>query len=161
MIIFAHQLILNCDFMNPIKFSISISAPAEKVWKALWNEPNYNKWTSVFSEGSHAETDWKEGSKVLFLDGKGSGMSSVIDKVVPNRQMTFKHLGMVKDGVELPPDEKSKEWAGAKESYYLSEENGITELKVEMDATQEFEQYFNDIFPKALSIVKQISESKP
>ncbi len=60
--------------METKEFKISINAPKEKVWDVLWNDPFYRAWTSVFAEGSHAETDWKKGSKVLFLDNKGRGM---------------------------------------------------------------------------------------
>jgi hypothetical protein len=145
--------------MKKINFSIKIKAPATKVWNALWNEADYKKWTSVFSEGSHAESDWKEGSKILFLDGKGEGMYSMIEKKVPGRQMTFKHMGVVHEGIEQPADEQTMQWSGAKENYYLDETNGVTELKVDMDTTEDFEKYFKDTFPKALQVVKQISEN--
>jgi hypothetical protein len=39
------------------------------------------------------------GSKVLFLGPSGDGMFSVIDKkVFVYKEMSFKHLGVVKDG---------------------------------------------------------------
>jgi len=57
-----------------MEFSINIEAPKEKVWNTLWNDQTYREWTSAFAEGSRAETDWKKGSRVLFTDGKGSGM---------------------------------------------------------------------------------------
>ena len=64
--------------MTKQEFKVSINAPREKVWEVLWNDATYPAWTSAFSEGSHAVTDWKKGSKILFLDGKGSGMVSTI-----------------------------------------------------------------------------------
>ncbi len=82
--------------MQKINFSTSINASKEKVWKTLWDDSSYRKWTSVFSESSHAVTDWKEGSKVLFLDGKGSGMVSKIEINRPNEHMSFKYMGEVK-----------------------------------------------------------------
>ena len=142
--------------MATLNFATKINAPKEKVWDALWNDANYRKWTAAFMEGSYAETDWNEGSKISFLAPDGSGMFSVIEKKIPNKQMTFKHLGEVKNGVEEP-----KEWGDAEESYHLEEANGVTDLsvKLKMDANSEFEQYFNDTFPKALGIVKEISEN--
>jgi hypothetical protein len=145
--------------METLKFSIQVNASREKVWDALWNKEHYEKWTAAFSEGSHAVSDWKEGSKILFLDGEGQGMFSIIDKKIPSRQMSFKHLGVVIKGVEQPADEKTKDWSGAKENYYLSDRNGGTELKVEMDTVEEHAQYFRDVFPKALEIVKQAAEN--
>ena len=53
--------------MKKLQFSIEINAPKEKVWDTLWQDENYRKWTSVFIEGSFAESDWKEGGKIHFL----------------------------------------------------------------------------------------------
>jgi hypothetical protein len=66
--------------MEKMKFQTLINASKEKLWDTLWSDESYRAWTSAFMEGSMAETDWKEGSKVLFLDGKGSGMVSRIAK---------------------------------------------------------------------------------
>src|SRR5688500_12139966 len=107
--------------MEKVNFTIDIRAPKEKVWEILWGDDTYNKWTSAFAEGSHAVTDWNEGSKVLFLDGKGSGMVSKIESKKQNEFMSFKHLGEVKDGVEDTTSEKVSGWAGALENYTLKE----------------------------------------
>ena len=121
--------------MEKINFYISINAPKEKVWNVLWDETSYRKWTSVFAEGSTVVTDnWKEGSKVLFLDGNGSGMVSMVAANKPNEYMSFKHMGEVKDGVEDISSEKIKGWSGSMENYTLKEAGGKTELKVEMPA---------------------------
>ena len=45
--------------MKKQHFDISIQAPKEKVWEILWNDKSYNTWTAVFSESSHAKSDWK------------------------------------------------------------------------------------------------------
>ena len=65
--------------MELLKFSVKIIAPKEKVWSTLWNDTTYRQWTSAFTPGSHAVSDWNEGSKINFLDGNGSGMFSIID----------------------------------------------------------------------------------
>jgi hypothetical protein len=39
--------------------------------ESMWDDSTYRQWTSAFSEGSHAVSDWKEGSKVLFLSPEG------------------------------------------------------------------------------------------
>ncbi len=137
--------------METKEFKISINAPKEKVWDVLWNDSSYRAWTSVFAEGSHAETDWKKGSKVLFLDNKGRGMVSVIAEKIPNEFMSFKHLGEVKDGVEDTSSERVSQWAGALENYSLNTVNGKTELTVDMNITDEFIDYFLNTWPKALT----------
>jgi hypothetical protein len=143
--------------MKKLEFSTTINAPASKVWHALWDDANYRKWTSVFGEGSHAVSDWKEGSKILFLGGEGSGMFSRISKLLPNKQMSFLHEGTIIKGVE---QSKTDEWGNATENYYLNEHDGITELKADLDAVpDDFVQFFSDAFPKGLAIVKQIAEN--
>jgi hypothetical protein len=139
--------------MTTLKFTTKINAPKEKVWDTLWNDSTYRQWTAAFMEGSYAESDWKEGSKILFLTPKGDGMFSIIEKKIPNNQMTFKHLGELKNGIEEP-----KDWGDARESYQLKEKNGVTELDVQLDSIGEFEQYFNDTFPQALNVLKRIAE---
>lgn len=144
--------------MEKLKFNTTINAPRDKVWNALWDGDNYRKWTTVFSEGSTVETDWKKGSKVLFTDGKGSGMVSEIADNIPNEYMSFRHLGMLQDGVEDTTSEKVKDWAGSMENYRLKDMDGKTELEVELDIVAEHKDYFNSAFPKALQLVKEISE---
>jgi Activator of Hsp90 ATPase homolog 1-like protein len=146
--------------MEKSEFKIKINAPKEKVWKVLWDDASYRTWTSVFAEGSYVVTDgWKEGSKVLFLDGKGAGMVSKVAKNKPNEFMSFKHLGEVKDGVEDTSSERVKEWAGASENYTLKESNGGTELVVDMDMTEEFKDYLTQTWPKAMEQIKALAEN--
>jgi len=140
--------------MKKVTFTININAPKEKVWDTLWNEATYRQWTSVFSADSHAVSDWNEGSSIKFIDGKGDSMFSIIETKIPPQQMSFKHLGEIKKGVET-----RGEWAGAMENYYLTELNGVTTLTTEIDVNEEFEKYFSETFPKAIKLIKQISES--
>ncbi len=144
--------------MEKKEFKTTINAPKEKVWNILWGNTTYPEWTSVFAEGSRAETDWKKGSKTLFLDGKGNGMVSTIAENKPNEFMSIKHLGFVKNGVEDLNSEKVKEWAGALENYTLKAINGKTELIVDMDITDEYKDYFEKTWPDALKKLKEMAE---
>ena len=146
--------------MVNLKFETEIKAPREKVWQVLWNDDTYRKWTSAFTEGSHAVSDRNEGSKILFLDGKGSGMSSIIEKKIPGEYMSFRHIGVIMDNKEQPENEESKDWAGAVESYALKEKENSTILTVELETTEQFEDYMKQTFPKSLEIVKTLSESQ-
>jgi uncharacterized protein YndB with AHSA1/START domain len=141
---------------SKLTFSITIDAAKETVWKALWDDANYRRWTSVFHPGSYAESDWEQGSTILFLSPERDGMYAMIQELVLNERMVFRHIGEVKKGVEQEP----KEWAGSLEAYTLKEQNGKTELHTELDAVPEFEGYFREVFPKALQIVKDIAEGK-
>ncbi len=135
-----------------------IDASPAKVWETLWGDETYREWTAAFSPGSTVETDWKEGSKVLFLDGKGNGMVSKIAKKKANEFMSFAHLGEVHDGVEDLTSEKVSAWAGATENYYLKDVQGKTQLTVELDITDDFKDYFATTWPKALETLKSIAE---
>lgn len=144
--------------MKRISFKITILASKEKVWAVLWNKETYEKWASVFSPGSTFETDWKEGSKVHFSDGKGHGMYSIIERMIPNEYMSFKHLGILSEGKELPVDEESKKWSGCMENYLLKESGNSTEVTVEIDVVEEYLDYFEQQFPKGLKILKRLAE---
>lgn len=140
-------------------YSIDINATLEKVWYSLWDEENYETWVSVFCEGSYAISDWNQGSKIYFLDQNGSGMNSVIAINKPFETMLFRHLGELKEYVELPETEASKAWSGAEERYDLKENNGVVTVVVTIDLVEKYLDYFNDAFPKALEKLKAIAES--
>ena len=151
--------------MEKQEFRITIDAPKEKVWQTLWDKTTYSKWTAPFientsHEASTVKTDnWKKGSKVLFTDGSGNGMVSMVNENIPNKYMSFKHLGEVKDGVEDTTSEKVKEWAGTTENYTLNETAGKTEVVVDMNFNEEFAAMFKDIWPKALKTLKELAEN--
>lgn len=144
--------------MEKTRFKTLINATPEKVWKVLWDEDTYRQWTSVFCEGSYAEGDWKQGSKILFLSPGRNGMTSIITVKKPNEQMSFKHLGEVKNGIEDLNSEEVKKWSGAMEEYFLREINGQTELITELDLSEEHKAYFESTFPKALVRIKELAE---
>lgn len=144
--------------MKRLNFSVDINASREEVWNALWNDVTYRQWTSAFSEGSHAVSGWNEGGKILFLDPNGDGMYSRIEKKIPNEFMSFKHLGTVKGGKEMPLDEETKKWSGAMENYTLRQTGNITRVTVDVDVTEEHYDIFNEAFPKAFQKLKEISE---
>ncbi len=145
--------------MKVLKFSTDIKASREKVWEVLWNEDTYKQWTKVFGEGSTTKSDWNEGDPIAFLDSKGNGMQSKINKKLPPETMVFQHLKVIKDGDVQPTTPESKQWEGALESYNLSENNGTTTLLVKMDSAKEYEDFFEENFPKALEIIKQMAEN--
>ena len=144
--------------MEKLHFTQSINAPKEKVWSTLWDDATYRQWTSAFSPSSYAESDWNEGSKILFLGDNRSGMVSKIETKRLNEFMSFKHLGEVKNGVEDTESEAIKAWAGAFENYTLNEVGGKTELVVDIDVNEEYKDMFMGMFPKALEQVKLLAE---
>ncbi len=144
--------------MKKLNFAIQINAPKAQVWQTLWDDKSYRQWTSVFQEGSYAESDWQEGSKIFFMDGKGNGMTSRIARKIPHEFMSFEHLGVVKNGNEDFESAKTEGWSGSLENYTLIENGNTTDLKVTLDADDNFENYFSEKFPMALDKVKALAE---
>jgi hypothetical protein len=144
-----------------MNFKIEINAPRERVWEVLFGEQTYPKWTAPFAEGSSVETDWKKGSRALFSDGKGKGIISKIFENVPNEYMSIEHLGMFDNGKEDFESDEVKKWSGAKENYTLNDLGGKTELAIDMEMGDDENMiaYFNNTWPKALDIVKELAES--
>ena len=140
--------------MNKLEFTITIHAPKEKVWEALWKDEHYRNWTSAFMEGSYAESDWQEGSKIYFLTPDKNGMYGTIEKLVLFEKMYFKHLGEVKNGIDDAPSYGDD----AIERYDLTETDGKISLSATMNAPEEYIGYFTNTFPKALEKVKEIAE---
>ncbi len=143
--------------MNKLHFSIDIAAPQARVWDVLWADATYRDWTSVFSAGSYAVSDWNEGSTVQFLDSASrSGMAAVIEKKRTGEFMSFRHEAEVMNGQVQPP----AEWAGAHENYTLTKNGNGTTLSVDLDAADELRQMFESMFPQALQRVKTLAETK-
>ena len=143
-----------------MEFAIDINAPKEKVWNTLWEDATYQEWTAPFAAGSKAITDWQQGSKVLFVDDKNSGMVSTIVENKPTEYMSIKHLGIVKNGVEDMDSPESREWSGGLENYTLKNVDGKTHLEVEMSAgaiPEQMLEYFNNTWPRALDKLKEIA----
>ncbi|MBL7719228.1 MAG: SRPBCC domain-containing protein [Flavipsychrobacter sp.] len=143
--------------MERHEFKTTINASRERVWQVLWGDDTYPQWTAPFAEGSRAESDWQVGSKVLFLDGKGRGMVSSVHERRDNEYMGFRHLGEVADGEEKINE--SAPWYNAEENYTLSEANGTTELKVEIDLTPADLEYMGERWPEAMKKLKEIAEN--
>jgi len=139
-------------------WTVTISATKAKIWRTMLDDATYRVWTTPFSEGSSAEGDWSEGSKILFTDGSGSGMVSRIAEHRPNEYLSIEHLGMLNDGVEDFSSDAVKGWAGARENYGLSGTDGNVTLTVDMDVTDEYEAMFDEKWPQALALVKELSE---
>ena len=128
------------------------------MWEVLWGDATYPQWTAAFAEGSRVETNWKTGSKVLFLDGEGHGMVSMIAENIPNEVMSFRHLGIFNNGKEDMDVARKKGWTGAIEHYRLQSIDGKTKLTIDQDLEAESKDQFLDMWPKALEKLKEICE---
>lgn len=143
-----------------IKKSISINAPKEKVWEVLLQDHYNRQWFAEFSEGTKAETDWQVGSKVLYTDASGSGM---IGKIITNRPaetLDVEYEGFVADGQEDYTSEGAQALKGGRETYRLSEANGVTQLAIESDMSAEWFEQMSLAWDRALQKIKELSEKE-
>lgn len=141
-----------------LKQSIEINAPKQKVWDVMLKDETYRQWTAAFHEGSYAVGNWKEGTKMIFTDGSGSGMVSIIKDHKPADEITIEHIGMLKDNKEDFESDEVKQWAGSLEKYKVTETDGKTMLGIEMDVVPEYEEFMNNAWKKALVLLKDIAE---
>ena len=149
--------------MERLHFSIDINAPREKVWKTMLDDQTYREWTTPFMPGSYYEGDWSEGSKITFLgpgeDGKLGGMVARVKENRPPERVAVEHYGVVHDGVEDTSSAEAEGWAGAEEAYTFRQKDGSTEVLVDVDTAAEYKDMFNDMWPRALQKLKQLSEN--
>jgi len=141
--------------METLSYEIEIEAAPERIWGVLWGDITYRQWTTAFTEGSFYEGTLEEGSIVKFFDPQNNGMYSRVEKNEPGKEMKFLHLGEIYDGVEAP-----QEWGEATEAYVLEENESGTTLTCTIQTPAEFKDFFEENFPKALGIIKNLSENQ-
>jgi uncharacterized protein YndB with AHSA1/START domain len=146
-----------------LHFEIEINAPDEKVFRLMLADKTYREWTKLFNPTSRYEGSWEKGSKIVFLgtDEKGNqgGMISRIKDSIPNRFISIEHFGVISDGKEITSGPEVEKWAGGLENYTFEEKNGKTILSVDTDTTLEYNNYFEETWPKALKKIKEICEA--
>ncbi|RAJ77403.1 activator of Hsp90 ATPase-like protein [Chitinophaga dinghuensis] len=144
--------------MERLTFTTHIHAKPHIVWDVLWDEDSYPLWTAAFGEDARMETDWKKGSQVRFLNKNDDGMLSEIADIIPEKFLSFRHLGVIAGGSEESLGKDAKQWAGAMENYTLTDEDGDTRLEVSMDIVPEYLDFFQKLWPQALEKVKALAE---
>lgn len=151
--------------MEKLQFKVSIAAPVSKVYNfmlGIGNKSTYEQWTALFNPTSTYEGNWAKGSKILFVgvDEKGEkgGMVSRIAENTPNQFVSIQHYGLLKEGKEITEGPEIDKWANGFENYTFAESNGTTTVTVDLDIVEEFLDYMNESYPKALSKLKEICE---
>lgn len=151
--------------MKKLQFKTNINAPVAKVYNAMLgldNKATYESWTAEFNPTSTYEGSWEKGSKILFIgtdeNGEKGGMVSEVAENRPNQFVSIRHYGILKGDEEITTGEDIEKWAGGLENYTFEENNGTTTVTVEVDMTEDYVDYFNETYPKALSKLKLIVE---
>lgn len=148
--------------MERQQFKIEINAPAAKVYNTMLGEETYKKWTAVFMPSSYYEGSWEKGQKILFIavgkDGKREGMMGVIEENIPDKYVSIKYTGVLDGDKEITEGPQVGDWIGAYEIYSFEEQDGKTTLIIDVDVLDEYKEYFEKTYPKALEKLKEISE---
>jgi hypothetical protein len=151
--------------MKKLQFNISIHAPVSAVYNIMFgisSKSTYEQWTAMFNPTSTYEGNWEKGSKMLFIgvDEKGEkgGIVSKIAENIPNQFVSIQHYGLINAGKEITEGADVEKWANGFENYSFEENNEVTTVKVEIDATEEFIDFMNETYPKALNKLKELCE---
>ena len=116
----------------------------------------------MFNPTSTYEGNWDKGSKILFVgvDEKGEkgGMVSRIADNIPNQFVSIQHYGLVTANQEITEGPEVEKWANGHENYTFEENNGGTNVTVDLDTTEDFLDYMNETYPNALVKLKEICE---
>jgi 4-hydroxy-3-methylbut-2-enyl diphosphate reductase IspH len=151
--------------MKRLQFKTAINAPVDKVYDLMLgisSKSTYEQWTNAFNPTSSYEGSWEKGSKILFIgvDEKGEkgGMVSRIAENIPNQFVSTQHYGLVSGDQEITEGPDVEKWANGFENYTFEENNGTTTVTVDLDTTEDFVEYMNENYPKALEKLKEICE---
>lgn len=129
------------------KATITIEAPATRVWKALTTPELIRE----YFRGTHAVSDWKEGSELHFKgewEGKEYHNKGTILKVQPEKLFQYTNLSSLSSQEDSPENYSNI-------TYELTEEGDITTLLVRQEnlpdvktrnqAEQKWRQVLNDL----------------
>ncbi|MGK2864458.1 MAG: SRPBCC domain-containing protein [Chitinophagaceae bacterium] len=151
--------------MKKLKFNVSINASSNKVYDVMLGinkKSTYEEWTALFNPTSTFEGSWNKGNKILFIgiDEKGEkgGMVSKIAENIPNQFVSIQHYGLLKADKEITEGPEVEKWANGFENYSFEENNGTTVVTGDLETTEDFLDYMNQTYPKALDKLKEICE---
>lgn len=145
--------------MKELIYTISISASKEEVWNTIIGSETYDQWVKAFSPNSTYKGEWKQGAEMLFWDPDMGGTTALLEVFKPHDLIVAHHINTVtKDGIAETTGEMTEKWIGTRETYRLSEQDGLTTLSVEMRTDAAFEEMFDKCWPQALENIKKLSE---
>jgi len=153
--------------MKKLSYTKEISASPERVHDAmlgLSDKRTYEKWTAEFNPTSTWEGGWNKGDKILFVgiaeDGSKGGMVSRIAENEPGKYVSIEHYGILEKGVEITEGEKVDPWKGIRENYSFEATANGTRVTAELDSAEEYASYFDETWPKALDVLKEMCEQR-
>lgn len=151
--------------MKKLQFKVSINAHVTNIYDFMLginSKSTYEKWTYLFNPTSTYEWTWDKWNKILFIwvDEKWEkwGMVSKIAENIPNKFVSIQHYGLLKGDKEITEWPEVEKWANWFENYTFEENNWLTTVTVDLDTTEDFVDYMNESYPKALDKLKELCE---
>lgn len=155
--------------MKKMHYTIDIQAQPEQVYNTmlgLKDKKTYEDWTTPFNPSSSSpstyEGSWNKGDKLRFIgvdeNGKKMGMVSRVAENKPGEFVSIQHYGILENDVEITEGPKVEGWANSLENYTFEPTANGTKVKVDVDVNEEYLEYFDEAWPKALDKLKTISE---
>ncbi len=151
--------------MIKLQFKIDVASSAQKAFQMMLGIPDkntYRQWTAIFNDSSTYEGSWEKGSKILFTGtdehGNRGGMVSRIVENITNAFVSIQHIGILEGDTEITSGPKVEPWAGCMENYTFTGTDQNTIITIEIDVVEEYLDYFNTTYPKALDALKRIIE---
>jgi uncharacterized protein YndB with AHSA1/START domain len=145
-----------------LHYEIKIDAAAQKVYDTMIDQEKYSQWTAAFCPVSYYVGNWNKESKISFIgeDEKGEkgGMIAKVAENIPAKFISLQYLGVLKGDQEINSGEEVDVWKGSFENYTFKEHDGATLLSIDLTGTKELEEFFNNAWPAALTILKDLSE---
>ncbi|MGK6349906.1 SRPBCC family protein [Parapedobacter sp. DT-150] len=154
--------------MERMQFSITIDASTAKVYDTMLGKETFKQWTAVFNpssdfEGGGMEGSWEKGAKILFVgiskEGKKEGMVGRINENIPNQFVSIEYTGLLDGDQEITEGPATEGWVGSFENYTFEEQDGATQVTVDIDVHDSMVDYFKQTYPKALEKLKEICEA--
>ncbi len=85
-------------------------------------------------------------------------MFSRIKENIKYQFISIEHLGIIHNGIVDTTSEEVKKWTPSFENYTLTEKGNQTELKIDMQIDSSYKAMIEDMWPKALNALKNLSE---
>ena len=133
--------------------SIRINASLKDIWKILLNPDN--QWGLAFGGGATAETDWKEGSPIIWKDLHNNiGANGIVEVHQPEKYLKLRYY----DDVNPKPGAKLGLYC---ESFSITDDNGQHLLSIEVgNLDKKYIPSHEKMWDKALSTIKELAEKE-
>jgi uncharacterized protein YndB with AHSA1/START domain len=146
--------------MQTLQHSIQINASKEHVWEALFSDKDLRDWANIIDEGTYMDGTLEEGNEVNFMSASGYGVASKVEKMIPNKYVSFIWTADVKVAEDGSLEKRATQWTGGRETYEIEEKDDKATLTLTQEVPDELVEHFKSKIPQALERVKVLAEAK-